>query len=81
MPDAHAKTNNLGTGLLYFYVHFVTEVICFFVLGRYVGTGPEIWIIFLLYDMLAFVPQAMIGINKGYIKKKSTLFSDLAFGV
>ncbi|MBR6351548.1 MAG: hypothetical protein IKR93_04430 [Firmicutes bacterium] len=61
MPDAHAKKNNLGTGLLYFYIHFVTEVICFFVLGRYVGTGPEIWIIFLLYDMLAFVPQAMIG--------------------
>ena len=53
--------NNLSIGFLYFYVHFVTEVICFFVLGRYVGTGPELWVIFFVYDMLAFVPQAIIG--------------------
>ena len=51
----------LSVGFLYFYVHFVTEVICFFMLGKYVGTGPEIWVIFLAYDMLAFVPQAILG--------------------
>ena len=53
--------NNMKTGLLYFYVHFVTEVICFFTLYRYVGTRPEIWILYLSYDMLAFVPQGIIG--------------------
>lgn len=53
--------NNLKSGLLYFYIHFVTEVICFFMLYRYTGTRPEIWILFLSYDMLAFVPQGIIG--------------------
>lgn len=53
--------NNIRTGLLYFYIHFVTEVICFFTLYRYTGTRPEIFIVFLAYDMLAFVPQGIIG--------------------
>ena len=46
---------------MYFYIHFVTEVVCFFTLARYVGNRSEIWLIFLSYDMLAFVPQAIIG--------------------
>lgn len=49
------------TGLLYFYVHFVTEVLSFYGLYSYLGNGPKLWIIFILYDMLAFVPQAIIG--------------------
>ena len=52
---------NSITGIQYFYIHFVTEVVCFFTLARYVGNRPEIWLIFLSYDMLAFVPQAVIG--------------------
>ena len=48
-------------GLLYFYVHFVTEVVCFFMLGRYGGDSLYLWFVPLLYDMLAFVPQALIG--------------------
>ncbi len=48
-------------GLLYFYVHFVTEVICFFMLGRYGGDSLMLWFVPLLYDMLAFVPQSLIG--------------------
>ena len=55
------NTSNLGTGFLYFYIHFVTELICFFVLGRYIESTPVMWIIFFTYDMLAFVPQAVIG--------------------
>ena len=58
---------NQITGLVYFYIHFVTEVICFFVLARYVGDRPLIWMLFLTYDMLAFVPQAIIG----YISDKN----------
>lgn len=49
------------TGMLYFYIHFVTEIICFFVLGRYSGSSPLTWLLFFAYDMLAFVPQALIG--------------------
>lgn len=48
-------------GLLYFYVHFVTEVICFFMLGRYGGDSLSLWFVPLMYDMLAFVPQSLIG--------------------
>lgn len=53
--------DNLSTGLMYFLIHFVTEVVCFYTLARYVGSSPEIWMIFLSYDMLAFVPQGVIG--------------------
>ena len=53
--------DNQKTGILYFYIHFVTEVVCFYMLARYTGNRPEIWLIFLSYDMLAFVPQAVIG--------------------
>lgn len=55
------NTKNLGTGLLYFYVHFVVEVICFFALGRYFESTPIMWLIPFAYDMLAFVPQSIIG--------------------
>lgn len=55
------RFGSVGVGFLCFYVHFVNEVICFFLLGKYVGTGPELWAIFLFYDMLAFVPQGIVG--------------------
>lgn len=48
-------------GLLYFYIHLVTEVICFFMLGRYAGDTVSLYLIVLAYDMLAFVPQGIIG--------------------
>lgn len=59
MPER--LNDNYRSGLLYFYVHFVTEVICFYVLSRYMGNRAELWLIFLTYDMLAFVPQSVIG--------------------
>ncbi|MBQ7540906.1 MAG: hypothetical protein IJT44_01270 [Clostridia bacterium] len=61
-PEAAARPKGFPqTGLLYFYVHFVTEVICFYMLGRYGGDSLSLWFVPLLYDMLAFVPQALIG--------------------
>ena len=51
----------LRSGFLFFYVHFVTEVICFFLLGKYADNSVGLWLIPLAYDMLAFVPQALIG--------------------
>ena len=52
---------HLRSGLLFFYVHFVTEVMCFYLLGKYAGDSARMWLIPLAYDMLAFVPQALIG--------------------
>lgn len=68
------NTKNLGTGFLYFYIHFVTEVICFFVLGKYIESTPVVWMIMLAYDMLAFVPQSLFG----YISDK---FPKIQFGI
>ncbi len=55
------KKNNNEAGYLYFYIHFVTEIICFFTLSRIVGDSPFLWMAPLLYDALAFVPQSLIG--------------------
>lgn len=52
---------NIGAGYLYFYIHFVTEVICFFVLSRLVGNSAFLWVAPFLYDAFAFVPQALLG--------------------
>ena len=70
-------TRNIGTGFLYFYVHFVTEVICFFVLGNYVESVPVTWLIVFAYDMLAFVPQSVIG----YINDKFRRISFSCLGL
>lgn len=52
---------DLHAGLLFFYVHFVTEVLCFFLLGKTARDSVLLWLIPLAYDMLAFVPQSLIG--------------------
>ncbi len=54
-------TENIGAGWLYFYVHFVTEVICFYCLELQTGDSVYLWIFPFIYDALAFVPQAVIG--------------------
>lgn len=55
------KAPNIITGYLYFYIHFVVEVLCFFVLARLIGDSAFLWITPLLYDTFAFVPQSLIG--------------------
>lgn len=65
------NTHNLGTGFLYFYVHFVTEVACFFALFRYVEDPPAMWLLFFAYDMLAFIPQGIFGYICDRFKKVS----------
>ena len=54
------KSKNIACGYLYFYVHFITEVVCFFYLSR-ITNSNFIWLIPFIYDGLAFVPQALIG--------------------
>ena len=64
------KNKNNTCGYLYFYVHFVVEVVCFFYLTR-ISDSPIIWFIPFLYDAFAFVPQSIIGyINDKYSKLK-----------
>ena len=60
---------DLECGLLYFYVHFVVEVLCFFVLARLIGDSPFLWLAPLFYDVIAFVPQGIIGYIYDRFKK------------
>lgn len=60
---------NINIGYLYFYIHFVVEVICFYTLNMVVGDSTVLWMVPLIYDALAFVPQSIIGyINDNYTK-------------
>ncbi len=55
------KSRELKTGYLYFYIHFVLEIACFFFLSRVTNNSNYIWIVPFIYDALAFVPQFLIG--------------------
>lgn len=62
-------TDNIGAGYLYFYIHFVTEVLCFYLLASLIGDSPFLWLCPFIYDTVAFVPQSIIGyLNDKYPK-------------
>ena len=64
------KEENIACGYLYFYIHFVVEVVCFFFLSR-ISNSPIVWLVPFLYDAFAFVPQSIIGyISDKYPKIK-----------
>lgn len=52
-------------GINYFFIHFIIEVTSFYILTSYTKSNL-IWIVALLYDFLAFVPQGLFG----YLKDK-----------
>lgn len=61
--------DNISIGYLYFYIHFVTEVLCFNTLAKLSSNSMVLWIVPLIYDALAFVPQSIIGyMNDKYRK-------------
>lgn len=55
------KQKNMGAAYAYFYIHFATEVCCFYALGKLTGSLMILWLGPLIYDFLAFVPQGVIG--------------------
>lgn len=60
---------NLSAGWLCFYIHLVTEIICFFCLTKQTGDSAFVWFFPFTYDALAFVPQSLIGsLNDKYPK-------------
>lgn len=65
------NTKNLSTGFLYFYIHFVTETICFFVLAHYTESAPVLWLLTFAFDVLAFTPQGLFGYISDKHKKVS----------
>ena len=54
------KNNSNLIGLLYFLVHFILETTTFYIISSYT-TSKSFWYIAILFDLFAFVPQALIG--------------------
>lgn len=61
--------NKNYSGLLYFYVHFVVELLCFYYLSRILGDSWILWLVPFVYDILAFVPQILFGAISDYFRK------------
>lgn len=57
------KLSNRTIGWIYAYIHFTVEVVCFrwFYLHAHDWDVNTAWTYALLYDCLAFVPQALLG--------------------
>jgi len=68
------KSKNISVGYLYFYIHFVVEVVCFYYITSLYGDNAYLWTLALMYDALAFVPQSIIG----YLNDK---FPKISFGI
>ena len=51
---------NIKTGVLYFFVHFVIELISFAILATKFAATQVIFTV-LLFDFLAFAPQGLLG--------------------
>ncbi len=61
--------SSLLPGIMYFYIHFVVEVLSFYFLTAIVGDSLLLWLAPFIYDILAFVPQLLLGaISDRYAK-------------
>lgn len=61
METKPSSYDALRPGFAYFYVHFLTEVLCYYALGRLITDAAYFWIVPLMYDLLAFAPQSLVG--------------------
>lgn len=69
---------NIGCGYLYFYIHLITEIACFYFLSKVTNNSNIVWLIPLVYDGMAFVPQAVIGkISDKYRKIKFSIIGSV----
>ena len=76
------KQKNMMVGYLYAYIHFVTEIVCFYTLSRIISNSVVLFMSFFIYDMVAFVPQGIIGhISDKYPKINMGLIGTLLLTV
>ena len=55
------NAKNIATGYLYFYIHLITEIVCFYFLTTVTNNSRFVWLVPFIYEGMAFVPQAIIG--------------------
>ena len=60
--------NKYLIGFIFFLVHFILEVTCFYTLAAYTSSNM-FPIIALTYDLIAFVPQGLIGVISDKYRK------------
>ena len=73
---------NIGAGYLYFYIHFICEIVCFYMLEGLIGDNIFLWFCPLIYDALAFVPQGIIGyISDKFPKIKMGIIGTILLGI
>ena len=63
------KDKSIQPGYLYFYIHFIVEIVCFYYLSMVTKGSLVVWILPFLYDAFAFVPQGIIGYINDKIPK------------
>ena len=68
------KLSTRSVGWLYFFIHFSCEVACFYFLFSRLNDNPLWWILAMLFDALAFLPQTIFGV----LQDK---FAALPFGI
>ena len=44
------KSKNILTGYLYFYIHLITEIACFYMLNKITNGSMIVWLIPFVYD-------------------------------
>ena len=57
------RSNRIG--ILYFFIHFIIEITSFYIVSLYMDSNL-VWMLALMYDFFAFVPQGLFG----YLKDK-----------
>lgn len=55
------KRNSIG--ILYFFIHLIIEITSFYIITTYTNSNM-VWMLALIYDLLAFVPQGLFGYLK-----------------
>ncbi len=69
------KNDDIKLGTIYFFIHMIIEVISFFIVCQYVNSNI-VWLIALLYDFYAFIPQGVFG----YLKDKGIKYDFAIIG-
>ena len=72
------NSKNISIGYLFFVIHFITEVLCFYYLESIKANEIFFWIVPMVYDCLAFVPQGLFGaLFDKYRKVNSNLIGSI----
>ena len=62
MKGGELLKKGFGTAWCYFFIHLLVEIVCFQILYSYFKSIPLSWLMYLIFDFTAFVPQSFFGL-------------------